>query len=280
MRMFLKEINYLLIMATKKAIWLTDLHLNFLEGLGIKRFISQIQNAEPDIILIGGDTGEAHSVISYLKKLGQFLDSQIYFVLGNHDFYKGSISLVREEARNAANHSERLFYLDVLPYVELTNDTALIGHSGWVDGRFGDYGKSNVMLNDYFLIRELSGLTKADRLKKLNQLGDEAASHLQSSLEMVVEKYRNIICLTHVPPFRESCWHEGRISDDDYLPHFSCKAVGDVLKTTMQENPESHLTVLCGHTHSSSKFQALDNLEVLTGKAEYGKPKIQKVIYL
>lgn len=267
-------------MATKKAIWLTDLHLNFLDPKDNQKFIGQIQNEEPDIILIGGDTGEAHSAISYLKELGQFLGSQIYFVLGNHDFYKGSISQVREEAKNAANMSERLFYLDETPFVELNEDTALIGHSSWADGRLGNYENSSVMLNDYLLINELSGLTKTDRLQQLNRLGDEAASHLQSSLEMVVKKYRNILCLTHVPPFRESCWHEGRISDNDYLPHFSCKAVGDVLKTTMQKNPDSHLTVLCGHTHSSGKFQALDNLEVLTGEAKYGQPKIQKVIYL
>ena len=267
-------------MGNRKAIWLTDLHLNFLDFTGNQRFINQIRNEKPDIILIGGDTGEAHNIISYLKELEQSLDPEIYFVLGNHDFYKGSLSQVREEARNATNKYEKLFYLDETPFVELSKDTALIGHSSWADGRLGDYKKSDVMLNDYLLIRELSGLTKADRLKKLNQLGDEAASQLQSKLEIVVEKYNSILCLTHVPPFRESCWHEGRISDDDYLPHFACKAVGDVLRTTMKKNPNSYLTVLCGHTHSPGKFQTLKNLEVLTGKAKYGQPEIQKVIYL
>lgn len=37
----------------------------------------------------------------------------------------------------------------------------------------------------------------------------------------------------HVPPFREASWHQGRISDDDWLPHFTCKAVGDVLREAM-----------------------------------------------
>ena len=76
-----------MIMGNRKAIWLTDLHLNFLDHRGIQRFISQIRTEEPEIILVGGDTGEAPNVISYFKELEQSLDSKIYIVLGNHDFH-------------------------------------------------------------------------------------------------------------------------------------------------------------------------------------------------
>lgn len=34
--------------------------------------------------------------------------------------------------------------------------------------------------------------------------------------------------------------------------------------------------VLCGHTHSEANFQALNNLTVRAGRAEYGYPKIQE----
>lgn len=267
-------------MSNKKAVWLTDVHFNFLDTMGFQKFITEIQNESPEIVLVGGDTGEANNVASYLKQLEQSLESKVFFVLGNHDFYRGSISQVRGEVSKIANASERLFYLDEIPFVELSDDTVLLGHSSWADGRLGNYEHSNVILNDYLLIREFAGLTKEERLRKLNELGDQAALKLKSSLEITVRKYKNILCLTHVPPFRESCWHEGNISDDNYLPHFACKAVGDVLRTTMRENPDSYLTVLCGHTHSSGNVQILDNLKVITGKAEYGKPEIQKVIYL
>ena len=267
-------------MGNKKVIWLTDVHFNFLDTNEFQRFISEIQTQSPEIILIGGDIGEAHNVASYIKELEQSLESQICFVLGNHDFYKGSLSRVKKDVSKIAKDSDRLFYLDEIPFIELSVDSALIGHSSWADGRFGDYESSNIMLNDYILISEFQGLNKEDRFKKLNDLGDQASSKLQSSLEMVAKQYKNILCLTHVPPFRESCWHEGNISSNDYLPHFACKSVGDVLRTTMQKNPDSYLTVLCGHTHSSGKTKILDNLKVLTGGAEYGKPKIQRVIYL
>ncbi len=95
---------------------------------------------------------------------------------------------------------------------------------------------------------------------------------------MALAQYNKLIVLTHIPPFRESCRHEGEISADDWLPHFACKAVGDVLLEIMENHPDKEMTVLCGHAHSSGVCQILPNLQVKTGGAKYGSPKIQKII--
>ena len=87
-----------------------------------------------------------------------------------------------------------------------------------------------------------------------------------------------MIVATHVPPFREAAWYQGRPSADDYLPFFSCKAVGDVLLDVAQSHPKCDMLVLCGHTHGSGELQVLENLRVVTGAAEYGRPEIQRVI--
>ena len=83
-----------------------------------------------------------------------------------------------------------------------------------------------------------------------------------------------------MPPFREACIYEGKISNDDWLPHFSCKAVGDVLRDIMSQHPQRNLTVLCGHTHGSGTADILPNLRVHTGAAVYGEPAIQKPLLL
>jgi hypothetical protein len=83
---------------------------------------------------------------------------------------------------------------------------------------------------------------------------------------------------THVPPFRESCWHEGQVSNDDWLPLFTCKAVGDVLVEAMAAAPDQKMTVLCGHAHGGGEAEILPNLRVLTGGARYGNPAVQQVI--
>ncbi len=90
--------------------------------------------------------------------------------------------------------------------------------------------------------------------------------------------FLHIIVLTHVPPFTEACWHQGEISADDWLPHFSCQAMGDVLKNIMATEHDKQMTVFCEHTHSSGECQILPNLLVKTGEAKYGAPKLQEIV--
>jgi Icc-related predicted phosphoesterase len=258
--------------------WLTDIHLNFVTPRERSRFYALICEAQLDAILLGGDIGEADSVIQRLAEIEDSLGIPIYFVLGNHDFYNGSIAGVREAVMRQAAASRWLRWLPTSGVVPLTDKTALVGHDSWADGRLGDFFRSEVMLNDYVLIAELRGLTKPERYAKLNALGDEAAEFLGQRVSEALSQPRNVVVLTHVPPFRESSWHEGRISDDDYLPHFACRAVGERLAAIMRDRPDSTMKVFCGHTHSPGFARVLSNLEVFTGGAQYGEPRLQRVL--
>jgi 3',5'-cyclic AMP phosphodiesterase CpdA len=262
----------------KHLAWATDIHLNFLTSAEVESFCHRIKAAQPDALLLGGDIGEAADVMGYLEMLAARLTLPIYFVLGNHDFYGGSITRVRLAALNVMRDSEWLHYLSACDVVVLTEHTGLLGHDGWGDGRIGDYAGSSVVLNDYYYIAELAGLPRMLRLEKLNALGDEAAAHLQAVLPAALARFCSLVVLTHVPPFKEACWHEGRISDDDWLPHFTCQAVGDVLKETMQAHPNQRMTVLCGHTHGAGEAHILPNLLVKTGGARYGAPALQDML--
>jgi len=263
-----------------RVVWLTDIHLNFIDHDRIEAFCRDICAARPDAILISGDIGEAANVDGYLQRLEASLPAPIYFVLGNHDYYGSSLTAVREKIVAISRQSSCLYWLPSAGVVELTAETGLIGHDGWADARFGDYANSQVMLNDYLMIDDLSGLDRLQRLNRLNALGDAAAEHFRVLLPQALSRFRHLLVLIHVPPFREACWHEGRISTDEYLPHFSCKAVGDVLVEMMQTHPEQKMTVLCGHTHSSGEAEILPNLLVRTGVAVYGRPQIQFVLEL
>ena len=77
-------------------------------------------------------------------------------MLGNHDFYRGSIPKTRQEVAEVAQESRHLEYLTASGVIELTPKTAIIGHDGWADGRLGDYENTEVILNDHLLIAELS----------------------------------------------------------------------------------------------------------------------------
>ena len=263
----------------RRLAWLTDLHLNFVTASHVERLCRSVAESGADAVLLTGDIGEAHDVEPLLEALDAGLGMPLYFVLGNHDFYGGGIARVRAGIQALCARSPRLIYLTQAEVVALTGETGLIGHDGWADGRLGDYDRSEVLLNDYRLIEELAGLDKEARLGRLHALGDEAAAHLRALLpEALGRRFRRLIVLTHVPPFREACWHRGRISDDDWAPHFACRAVGEVLREAMAAHVECEMTVLCGHTHSPGEAQVLSNLRVLTGGAEYGRPEVQRVL--
>ena len=261
----------------KRIVWLTDVHLNFLEIEAARAFLDCVAASDPDAVLIGGDIGEARDVVDYLNLIDARLQRPVYFVLGNHDYYFGSIRAVRASVSQLCRRSERLNWLPDLTVVELTPDVGLLGHGGWADGRLGDYERSYVMMNDYRLIEELARFGKQQRWPQLMALGDEAAAHIRRVLPMALARYSQVLLLTHVPPGREACWHEGALSDDEWLPHFTCKAAGDAILEVMRERPDRQLTVLCGHTHSSGECRPLENVLVLTGGADYGRPEIQRM---
>jgi 3',5'-cyclic AMP phosphodiesterase CpdA len=259
----------------RRLAWATDVHLNFLSAKGMDAFCEALRREEPDAVLITGDIAEAPTVDPLLSLLAAELKTPIYFVLGNHDFYRGSIPRVRAVVTELSRRSPWLSWLPAAGVVSLQPDVALVGVDGWADGRLGDYVRSPVQLNDYVLIAELAGLDRAARLERLNQLGDAEAARLQELLSEALEHHRRVIVGTHVPPFREACWHGGRLSNDDWLPHFTCRAVGEVLRRAAVSHPDQEIRVLCGHTHGAGTAEILPNLKVVTGGAEYGEPRVQ-----
>ena len=140
--------------------WLTDIHLNFLDEEQLDRFLKRLSAKKSDIIVISGDIGEADTIYQYLSTLSAAVSPPIYFVLGNHDYYRGSIEYVRSGLLPFLKDRPKLHWLNNSEIVSLSSTTALIGHDSWADARFGDYWKSNVQLNDFVLIGEFIGQTK------------------------------------------------------------------------------------------------------------------------
>ena len=263
-----------------KLAWATDIHLDH-AGESARRKFCQSVKEQADALVVTGDIAESHILGSALTALATLTERPVYFVLGNHDFYRGSVAGTRRQVGYVVG--EGLVYLSQAGVVELTPTTALVGHDGWADGRLGDLDGSDVILNDFLLIDELKHWRDTHTLDKpalrraLEALGDEAAGYLKSVLAPAAEQYSKVIVATHIPPFREAAWYQGRPSADDYLPFFSCKAVGDVLLDVAQVASEVQMLVLCGHTHGGGEIQVAENLRVVTGPAEYGRPEIQQV---
>ena len=240
-------------------------------------FAKILAEASADAILISGDISLSARITADLEEIARHVPDPVYFVLGNHDYYGGSIENTRTSVAEACQNVDNLHYLSQCDVVPLTTSTCLMGHDGWGDARAADFLKSTILLKDYRLIEELSGVSAQVLEGRLKALGDEAARHTAEQLDVALQRFDHVVFLTHVPPFRDAAVYEHRQSDDNWAPHFVCQAVGDVLEERMAANADKTLQVLCGHTHGDGEGQILPNLEWHTGGAEYRKPRIHHI---
>ena len=261
-----------------KIAWLSDLHLDFVKNGKLNGLLKEIRNSKSEAILISGDISTSGMLTGHLDLLAKHLELPIYFVLGNHDFYGSSIAKTSGLVIRHCAASAQLTWLSGSRPVRLTERTILLGHDSWADGRYGDYEASAVELNDYFLIDEFIDASKSERLFIMQSLAGQAVSYLKENMPNAIPKADHIIFVTHPPPFKETSRYNGKIAANVFLPHFSCRIVGDLLSAYALANPEKQFTVLCGHTHSEADIKIHRNLQVLAAQAEYEKPAIQRIL--
>lgn len=260
-----------------RAVWTTDMHLSHAREPQVTKFLNSVKAEKPDLLFVTGDTAEARTVFRNLKRYKDHVGGELFFVLGNHDYYGSSIKAVRDDARAFKDG----LWLGRTDCVQLTETAFMVGVDGWGDARAGNVYKSPIALNDWRHIEEMHPAwgNPHKRANILRALGDADAADLSRQLATVPD-CEQLVVLTHVPPMADACWYNGKKSEPDWLPWFSCIAVGDVLLDYAKAHPTQKIMVLCGHTHGEGVYQALPNLEVRTGGwapgvEGYGNPRIQ-----
>jgi len=298
-----------------KLAWTSDLHLVFLSPPGLcadgnlRAWLQQLAGHPFDALAICGDISEAPHLQQHLALLENYVRRPIYFVLGNHDYYRGSIEQVLPALRTFTAGKRHLHCMDLSEHVELTPTTALVGHGCWGDGGYGDLESSRIILNDWKVIAELRrwrrgpwrldcldscGVCERDLMKmrvgpedldlesladKLRALGQRAADHIREVLPKALKDKPRVVLLTHTPPFAPRCVRT-KMDWDSWAPHAGCKAAGDAIEEIMADFPNRRLLILSGHVHCSSQIQVTRNIEQRTAFARYGAPKIEETIDL
>lgn len=262
-----------------RLVWVTDPHLNHAPLPAWERWIGAVASAQPVAgVVITGDISEADDVVFELERIAGELAVPIYFVLGNHDFYRSSIAQTRQNVIAASRGHPCLNYLADCDPIRVDDGVYLIGEDGWGDATQGDYENSLVRLNDFALIEDFAHSDPSRWKQMLVQQGAASAERLTDKLSQLPEDTQQIVVATHVPPFCESCWYEGKTTDQNWAPFFVCGSVGQVLEQASQARPHCTLTVLCGHTHHAGVAHIRDNLIVYTGAAQYGSPQVEGVL--
>lgn len=266
-----------------KLAWATDIHLDFVSDPLLVDFGARLIASNPDGVVITGDISVASKLVYHLSALEKVVQRPIYFVLGNHDFYGGTIETIRKQMKEVSNISQYLRYLPNSPYITLSPGTALLGHDGWYDALNGNWKTSNFGMSDWvyineFALRSKNGQDKKAIVEVAQKLAHEGVTHMHNSIKAATRYHKHIIVATHVPPFAESHIYEGKQGDDNAQPWFTSKMCGDMLLDASKAFPAVQFTVLAGHTHGKYSGKIRPNLTVLVGGAEYRMPQLQEVI--
>lgn len=257
-----------------KVVWLTDSHLEWLNDRRRSVFFKRVASEEAEAVLVGGDYSAIDFLEASLLKLYKTAHVPIFFVLGNHDYYRSSISEVRELAQKISAEHKQITWLTAAGLVPLNDNIGLVGHGCWGDGVAGSFFESPLRLNDFKFIKELSGLDKHSQLEQIEGLGVEAAEYLEKWATKAAESFKKVLILTHVPPFPEACLYLGKPSEEG-LPFFCSKAAGNALERVARKFPGTQFKVFSGHTHDAAEVQIMDNLSAKVAAAEYGKPNFE-----
>lgn len=270
-------------------LWGTDFHLDHLVTpdavLNFGKYLAD-ENPDCDGIIITGDIGTGTSFPRLLTEFKEGFQKDVYVVLGNHDYFYGSFENLD---RVIAEHPD-VHHLTSKPLV--IDDVAIVGSEGWYDFMLGNE-YTPVELEDMFAITDLDKVRTAyanfrstpeakesfERVKEACRKRSEyLASNLYKVLDDAIEP-RNILICTHVPPYAGATWYRGEVSNNDWLPWFSSKKMGEAIETFASINPGYNVKVICGHCHSSGYYKSPAGVEVYTGRAKFRNPDVCGLVY-
>lgn len=266
-----------------KPLWISDPHLDRLhkeDPQALSRLRRVLDTDNITHILLGGDIADSRTFEEELRRFCEACGRPVYFVLGNHDYYFSSVADM--QSRASALDIPDVQWLPDAGVVPLNDNTALVGQGGWGDAHRGDL-EDFVILTDYAAISDLAlmidhedfwvrGFTEREKLvSKLQALGWEAADALSRHLTEAAKNFTQILILTHVTPFYQTCTYKDLPGNEKGFPGFLWDTMGSLLDDFAASHPDISISVFSGHTHQESQGQIAPNLRAWSAKAEYGE---------
>ena len=262
-----------------RILWLSDLHLDKTTANQRRRLFDQIAGTQSDCIVITGDISTSRQLAEHLALLAAASSPRpVYFVTGNHDYYGSSFAEVDAAINDLCAKVGNLHYLNGRQIIPLNRDTCLIGHHGWPDARAGFGDRSWLRSPDHRAIQDFRKLTRNQFLLRMQELGRETAASIRQILPLALTCYRHAVLLTHAPPFAQAVRYNGSPCGPLHLPHYANVSAGLAIRGIARAFPRRRITILAGHSHSSSVTHIGPNICMRVAQARTGRPGLLEAL--
>ncbi len=277
----------------KRYLFLTDTHFNFANKSPLRdpaKHLSKkqgieflldvretIQQQQLDGLFLSGDVINGPNVEKHLLWISKILQIPIYFVRGNHENYFSNFKNIQSQISQACQQDSNLHYLDHCQPISLSENTALIGHTGWYDAGYRKPLTPLVFIWDFLFIEDFRKCSSmADRYRLMRQKANEAARILGKKLLEALETHQEVILVTHWPPWVE---HSGSfIGNHFWKPYNASRVLAETLENIMWSFPNKKLTVLAGHSHNAREEQITSNICLKVGGSARDTLKMDSII--
>lgn len=266
---------------TRELLWLSDIHLDRVDAETKGHFLEHLRGTRYDALLITGDISNAKQLVGHLKDIsGASSERPVFFTLGNHDYFFGSMREVDKAVAELCRHTRNLISLGHGEVIQLSTRTALVGHRGWYDGRAGYGFKTHVKSPDQKWINDFRHLSKKKFFDQLRDLGEESADYFRKVLPSALERNRTVLVGTHVPPCYQALKFSGGHCRWERQPYFANCSAGDAIIGISRDYPKCRITVHAGHCHSAAHARISPELDIQVAGAEIGMPSMQKILMI
>lgn len=269
-------------MKKRKFLWYSDTHLNFAFPWTQYNFVSRIIEENPAGLIITGDIACGITLKRTLTFLAKKLEHiPIYFVSGNHDSYSISREKSANIIRECCKQYPNLIWVSDQELVKISDSVCFIGDDGWYDGRLGNpnylvYNFDWIMLDEFRALKTIE-----EKLTLTRKWADECAQNIKLKLEKVLQDYKSVYIITHVPPWAEATRALGTDMEDFWLPYNTNSALGKVIEEVMKNYEDRNVIVLAGHSHVPAYVNVVHNIECMVQSGKYlGAPTEHNCLFI
>lgn len=199
---------------------ISDIHLNHHRDGG-DEFLANLPKAA-DTLIVAGDIGESNTLVENVKSISRKWN-QVIFVLGNHDFYRSSISATKNLIK--ANLPSNSILLDNNT-VEL-NGVRFVGGTLWFE-------------NNRYVMKYAHNINDFRLVSNINEVFDEN----RKFLDLLKDVNEDDVVISHHLPHEKSV--NERYKGDELNVYFLCD-----VKLERLSGPKLWIH---GHTHSACDY--------------------------
>ena len=263
----------------KKLLWVSDLHLDQARDHEKQRLLQKLKDTRYDAVLLTGDISTAKGLVGHLAEISNACGLRpVFFTTGNHDYFGSSFAVVDQAVADLCSRQRNLIALGQGEIIELSRNTAVIGHRGWYDGQAGAGARTKVGSPDRYQISDFRSLSRSGYFEKLRSLGEESAAYFRSVLPRALKRYRAVLVATHVPPCTQALQHGGTYCHWERQPYFANRAAGNAIVGISRHFTDRRIVIHAGHTHCRVVVHLMPNLEIRVAGAQPGFPAIQEIV--